>query len=91
MPYLDDHRKATGEGIELFFLESPFSFFDFIETRFGDYDSIHRIFSLARSFHAAALVLENIPPFPELLRRLLLPGHRAAAPVKPKKLHGKNK
>jgi hypothetical protein len=40
----------------------PFSFFDFIETRFGDYDSIRRIFSLARSFHAESLVLENIPP-----------------------------
>lgn len=62
MPCLDDHRKAAGEEIELFLLEPPFSFFDFIETRFGDYDSIRRIFSLARSFHAKSLVLENIPP-----------------------------
>lgn len=63
MPCLDDHRKAAGEEIELFLLEPPFSFFDFIETRFGDYDSIRRIFSLARSFHAKSLVLENIPPY----------------------------
>ncbi|MCK9293470.1 MAG: hypothetical protein M0P70_00170 [Desulfobulbaceae bacterium] len=48
--------------METFLLMPPFSFFDFIETRFGDYDSIRRIFSLARSFHAESLVLENIQP-----------------------------
>lgn len=62
MPCLDDHRKAAGEGMERFPLKPPFSFFDFIETRFGDYDSIRRIFSLARSFSAESLVLETIHP-----------------------------
>lgn len=62
MPCLDDHRKTPAEEIEAFTLAPPFSFFDFIENRFGDYDSIRRIFCLARSFHAESLVFETIPP-----------------------------
>jgi hypothetical protein len=62
MPCLDDHRKAATEGKETFLLKPPFSFFDFVEERFGDYDSIRRIFSLARSSSAESLVLEQIQP-----------------------------
>lgn len=61
MPTLDDHRKTAGSNVEIFSLRPPFSFFDFIEDRFGDYDSIRRIFSLSRSSHARTLVLESIP------------------------------
>lgn len=61
MPTLDDHRKAAGEDFKIFPLQQPFSFFDFIEKSFGDYDSIRRIFSLSRSSLAQTLVLEPIP------------------------------
>ena len=53
---------AVTEEQEILLLEPPFSFFDLVETRFGDYDSIRRIFSLARSFHAETLTIENLPP-----------------------------
>lgn len=53
---------AATEGQETFLLTPPFSFFDFVEDRFGDYDSIRRIFSLARSSSAETLVLEHIQP-----------------------------
>lgn len=62
MACLDNHRMAAAEGQETFLLMPPFSFFDFVETRFGDYDSIRRIFSLARSSSAETLVLEHIQP-----------------------------
>lgn len=62
MSYLDDHRMAAAEGMETFLLKPPFSFFDFVEDMFGDYDSIRRIFSLARSSCAETLVLEQISP-----------------------------
>jgi len=62
MPRIDDHRKAAGENLEIFHLKPPFSFFDFIEDRFGDYDSIRRIFSLARSSLAKTLIIESIQP-----------------------------
>lgn len=62
MPSLDDHRMAAAEILEIYPLKPPFSFFDFVEDRFGDYDSIRRTFSLARSFSAETLVLEQIQP-----------------------------
>lgn len=62
MPYLNDHRMAAAESQEVFLLKPPFSFFDFIEDRFGDCDSIRRTFSLARSSSAEILILENIQP-----------------------------
>ena len=60
MSFSDDHRKAAAEKLEIFLLQPPFSFFDFVEDRFGDYESIRRIFSLARSSRAETLVLETI-------------------------------
>jgi hypothetical protein len=60
MPRLDAHRQAVGEEIETFLLQPPFSFFNFIEDRFGDYDSLRRIFSRARSSGSESLVLEKI-------------------------------
>lgn len=62
MSYLDDHRMAAAESQEEFLLRPPFSFFDFIESRFGDCDSIRRTFSLARSSAAETLIVEVIPP-----------------------------
>jgi hypothetical protein len=62
MPRLDAHRQAVGEVIDSFPLKPPFSFFNFIEDHFGDYDSLRRVFSLARSSDSETLVLERIPP-----------------------------
>ena len=62
MSFQEDHRMAVTEEQEILPLEPPFSFFDLVETRFGGYDSIRRIFSLARSFHAETLTIENLPP-----------------------------
>ena len=62
MPALDEHRQAVGEVVRTDLLEPPFSFFDFVEDNFGDYDSIRRVFSLARSFNAEALIFEKIQP-----------------------------
>lgn len=62
MPRLDAHRQAIGEVIETFLLEPPFSFFNFVEDRFGDYDSLRRVFSLARSSGSKSLILEKIAP-----------------------------
>lgn len=61
MPRLDVHREAVGEDIEAFLLKPPFSFFNFVEDRFGDYDSLRRVFSLARSSGSKTLLLEKIP------------------------------
>ncbi len=60
MPNLDDHRKVAGEDFRIFPLQQPFSFFDFVERKFGDHDSLRRIFSLSRSFQAQTLVFESI-------------------------------
>jgi len=57
------HRQAVPEKTEIFLLASPFSFFDFVEERFGDTDSIRRLFSLARSAGAETLILETIPAY----------------------------
>lgn len=62
MSYLDDHRMAAAESQEVHLLMPPFSFFDFIETRFGDCNSIRRTFSLARSTSAETLIVETILP-----------------------------
>lgn len=62
MTALDDHRKAVGEILRIDFLKPPFSFFDFVEDNFGDYDSLRRVFSLARSFNAKSMILERIEP-----------------------------
>ena len=62
MSYLDDHRMAAAESQEVHLLKPPFSFFDFIETRFGDCNSIRRTFSLARSTSAESLIVESILP-----------------------------
>lgn len=60
MSFLDDHRRAVTDGYEIFPLGPPFSFFDFIETRFGGRDSIRRLFSLARSFACDTLIVESL-------------------------------
>lgn len=63
MSEFETHRKAAGAKFKTILLEPPFSFFDYIEELFGyDCNSIRRIFSLARSFHATNLIYEEIPP-----------------------------
>ena len=62
MSFLDDHRRAVADGCEILPLAPPFSFFELIETRFGDYDSIRRLFSLARSFSCKTLIIETLQP-----------------------------
>lgn len=62
MSLLDDHRRAVADGYEISPLKPPFSFFEFIETKFGDYDSIRRLFSLARSFSCKTLISETLRP-----------------------------
>lgn len=62
MPSLDDHRRVAANELEILLTAPPFSFFDLLETRFGDFDSLRRIFSLARSFDAQSLVIETISP-----------------------------
>ena len=60
MSFSDDHRKAAAEKLEIFLLKPPFSFFDFVEDRFGDYESIRRVFSLARSSRAMSVSWEKL-------------------------------
>ena len=59
---LDKHRKAVGAALEVHLLKPPFSFFDFVEERFGEVDSIRRVSSLARSSSAQSLIYEKIYP-----------------------------
>jgi len=63
MAFIDQHRKVVSENEEFFNLLPPFSFFDFIEERFGNdfHNSIRRFFSLARSANAGSLLIESIP------------------------------
>ena len=61
MSPIDDHRKITATNETCISLIQPFSCFNFIESVFGDYDSIRRLFSLARSSLAKTLVCEKIP------------------------------
>ncbi|ADH86509.1 hypothetical protein [Desulfurivibrio alkaliphilus] len=61
MTLLDDHRCVSSSDLEYFQLESPFSSFDFVEKRFGETNSIRRLFSLARSFSCQTLIVETIP------------------------------
>jgi len=60
MVFLDDHRRVVSTEQEHLLLRPPFSSFDFIERKFGDFDSVRRIFSLARSFNAEYLIFEKI-------------------------------
>ena len=60
--HLDGHRRVVAEERKILPFERPFSSFEFIEKKFGDCNSIRRIFSLARSLSAKALVIESLPP-----------------------------
>lgn len=63
IPNINKHRKVVAENEEYFNLLPPFSFFDFIEERFGYglHNSIRRFFSLARAANAKTLLVETIP------------------------------
>jgi hypothetical protein len=43
-------------------LRKPFSNFDFVEDKFGDYPAIRRLFSLSRSYGGRSLIVEDIEP-----------------------------
>ena len=62
MLFLDKHRKAATGTLCITTLTPPFSFFDLVEDKFGNCDSIRRIFSLARAFNAEMLIHETISP-----------------------------
>jgi len=63
MSEFEIHRKAAGANFKTILLEPPFSSFEYIEKLFGYHcNSIRRIFSLARSFHATNLISEEMLP-----------------------------
>lgn len=58
-----EHRLCTSSSSRVIPFGDSFSCFDFIEKEFGeDYPSIHRCFSLARSFESKTLVFEELSP-----------------------------
>ena len=58
---MDAHRSVSPESAQYIDLSQPFSCFDMVDAIFGGSPAIHRCFSLARSFGANTLVIENIP------------------------------
>jgi len=67
---MDSHRLVNPNSLEVFDFGSSFSSFDFVDnyfpgnpgTLYSGIRSARRIFSLARSFEAKTLVVENINP-----------------------------
>jgi hypothetical protein len=53
-------RTSTAKTIELTNIHRPFSFFDFIESRFRGLPSLHRIFSQVRASNGQTMVVEEI-------------------------------
>lgn len=59
---MDAHRLVSPDSLRIYDLENRFSCFDFVEKHFNSIPSARRIFSLARSFDACTLVIEDIQP-----------------------------
>ncbi len=55
------HLSVEPNSIKCISVTQPFSFFKYLEDNFGKTESIHRLFSLARSFNVKTLVIEEIP------------------------------
>ena len=55
------HRLVHGTEIQFISVQQPFSSFDFIENEYERFDSLRRLFSLARSHEAKTLSIETIP------------------------------
>lgn len=55
------HRLANPTNLQIIPVRQPFSCFSFIEANYGKFDSLHRLFSLARSHNFKTLTLETIP------------------------------
>jgi hypothetical protein len=58
---MDAHRNVSPRSAQYIDLSQPFSCFDMVDSMFGGSPAIHRCFSLARSFSANTLVIEDIP------------------------------
>lgn len=58
---MDAHRSVSPNSVQYIDLSQPFSCFDIVDDMFGGSPAVHRCFSLARSFDARTLVLEDIP------------------------------
>jgi hypothetical protein len=56
------HRLVAGSNLRILDLSAPFSSFEFCDTHFQGLPSVRRLFSLARSFEAQTLVVEEISP-----------------------------
>ncbi len=59
---MDAHRLVSSKALDVYDLKPPFSCFDFLDERFAGIPAVRRLFSLARSFDAETLVVEEIPP-----------------------------
>ena len=57
---INDHRLVVAKSLKIFDLIQPFSCFEFIEHHLNGLSSAQRIFSIARSFKAKTLVVEEI-------------------------------
>ncbi len=61
---MSDHRQVEPLRLDIHSFGYPFSCFDYIDSKFGefDYPAIRRCFSLARSSNAKSLIVETISP-----------------------------
>ena len=55
------HRLVTGTDVRIIPVLPPFSCFEFIEDNYGEFTSMRRLFSLARSHGFTTLTIETIP------------------------------
>ncbi len=56
------HRTAPASSLCCFDILRPFSNFDFVEKYFPDTPAVSRLFSIARSFKAQSMVIEDMDP-----------------------------
>jgi hypothetical protein len=59
---METHRLVSHCGCNIQPFDAPFSSFEYVERHFAGCLTIHRCFSLARSFSAKSVVIENILP-----------------------------
>ena len=59
---MDAHRKISPDDVQYINLSQPYSCFDLIADQFGGNTAIRRCFSLARSFNAVSVLIEDISP-----------------------------
>ena len=59
---METHRLVPHCGCSILPVGAPFSSFEYVERHFAGCPTVHRCFSLARSFSAQSVVTEDIPP-----------------------------